>query len=97
MLGMLLLTILDFTINSHNIKKHILSASNTIISEINDDVKNNSISLKIDCDKRHFRSIMGVNIQYIKNGKVCLATLAMRELNEQHTSENLKILVFTFL
>jgi len=32
---------------------------------------------------------MGVNIQYIKNGKVCLGTLAMRELNEQHTSENL--------
>ncbi|KAF0718472.1 Uncharacterized protein FWK35_00024860 [Aphis craccivora] len=59
---------------------HNFSVSNSIISEITDDVKNKLISLKIDCVKRHFRSIMGVNIQYIKYGKVCLATLAMREL-----------------
>lgn len=92
-----LLIILDFTINSHNIKKHIFSASNSIISGITNDVRNKLISLKIDCVKRHFRSIMGVNIQYIKYGKVCLATLAMREVNEQHTSENLKKLVFILL
>lgn len=36
---------------------------------------------------------MGVNIQYVKNGKVCLATLAMKEVREQHTADNLKKLV----
>lgn len=86
---MLWLTILNFTNNSHNIKQHIFSASNTIISEIVDDVKNILISLKIDCVKRHYRCIMGVNIQYIKNGRVCFANLAMREVNEQHTADNL--------
>lgn len=63
------------------------------MNQIKDDVKNNLISLKIDCVKRHSRSIMGVNIQFIKNNKVCLATLAMKEIHEQHTSENLKTLV----
>lgn len=84
---------LGFTINSH-IKKHIFSGSNTIISEITNDIKYNLISLKIDCVKRHNRSIMGVNIQYVKNGKVCLATLAMKEVHEQHTADNLKKLVY---
>lgn len=63
---------LGFTINSHNIKKQIFSTSIKIMNQIKDDVKNNLISLKIDCVKRHSRSIMGVNIQFIKNNKVCL-------------------------
>jgi len=82
---------LGFTINSQ--QKHIFLASNTIISEITNDVKYKLISLKIDCVKRHNRSIIGVNIQYVKNGKVCLATLAMKEVREQHTADNLKKLV----
>ncbi|CAI6355544.1 unnamed protein product [Macrosiphum euphorbiae] len=65
----------DFTINSHNIKKHIFSASNTIISEINDDSISNTLKMVY----------------------VYLATLATRELNEQHTSENLKILLLDVL
>ncbi|KAL5246026.1 hypothetical protein ACI65C_013434 [Semiaphis heraclei] len=80
----------SFTINAHNIKNHILSASNEIVSQIKSDVKNQLISLKIDCVKRHHRSILGVNIQYIKDGKICLSTLAMVEMHEKHTSANLK-------
>jgi len=36
---------------------------------------------------------MGVNIQYVKDGSVYLATLAMKEVDEQHTADNLKKLV----
>jgi len=32
--------------------------------------------------KRHHRFILGVNIQYIKDGKICLSTLAMVEMHE---------------
>ncbi|XP_060859859.1 uncharacterized protein LOC132937046 [Metopolophium dirhodum] len=86
-----------FTINSHNIKKNIFLASNTIIKEITNDVNNKLISLKIDCVKRHNRSIMGVNIQYVKNGRVCLATLAMKEVHEQHTADNFKKMLLEVL
>ncbi|CAI6352385.1 unnamed protein product [Macrosiphum euphorbiae] len=86
-----------FTINSQNIKKHIFCASKTIINEITENIKNSLVSLKIDCVKRHNRSIMGVNIQFIKNMNVCLATLAMREINEQHTAQNLKKMLFDVL
>jgi hypothetical protein len=58
----ILFKILGFTINSQNIKNHIFNASNVIISRI----KNQLISLKIDSVKRHNRSIVGINIQYIK-------------------------------
>ncbi|KAL5234480.1 hypothetical protein ACI65C_001890 [Semiaphis heraclei] len=90
----ILIEILGFTINSQNIKKHIFCASKTIINEITENIKNSLVSLKIDCVKRHNRSIMGVNIQFIKNMNVCLATLAMREINEQHTAQNLKKMVY---
>jgi len=92
-----LLTILGFTINPHNIKVHILSTSAIIIDKIKSDIKNQLISLKIDCVKRHSRSIMGVNVQYIKDSKLCLFTLAMIEVNEQHTADNLKKLVINII
>lgn len=82
--------ILGFTINSQNIKNHIFNASNVIISNIKNDIKKQLISLKIDSVKRHNRSILGINIQYIKDGKISLKTLAMVELFDKHTTEHLK-------
>ncbi|CAI6371382.1 unnamed protein product [Macrosiphum euphorbiae] len=38
----------------------------------------------------HNRSILGINIQYIKNGEINLKTLAMVELFDKHTAVNLK-------
>jgi len=34
--------------------------------------------------------MLGINIQYIKNGEITLKTLAMVELFNKHTAENLK-------
>lgn len=73
-----------------------MSASNEIVSQIKTDVKNRLISLKVDCVKRHHRSILGVNIQYSKDGKICLSTLAMVEMHEKHTAVNLKKMVYLF-
>jgi len=36
---------------------------------------------------------MGVNMQYIKDNELCLYTIAMVEINQQHTAENFKKLV----
>ena len=86
----ILFTILGFTINSQNIKNHIFNASDVIIRCIKNDIKRQLISLKIDSVKRHNRSILGINIQYIKSGDIILKTLAMVELFDKHTAENLK-------
>ncbi|KAE9525644.1 hypothetical protein AGLY_014171 [Aphis glycines] len=85
-----------FAINPHNIKSHILSTA-IITTEIKSDITNQLISLKIDCVKRHSRSIMGVNVQYIKDNKLCFYTIGMVEVNEQHTAENLKKLLLEIL
>jgi len=47
--------ILEFTINSQNIKNHILNASNVIVAYIKNDIKKQLISLKIDSVNRHNR------------------------------------------
>lgn len=86
---------LGFKINSHNIKSHIESTAKEIIEEITNTVKNQLISLKLDCVKRHNRCIMGVNVQFINEGQLQLKTLAMVEINEQNTSENLKTAVMS--
>jgi len=83
-----LFKILGFTINFQNIKNHILNASHVIISCIKKDIRKQLISLKIDSVKRHNRSILGINIQYIKNGEITLKSLAIVELFDKHTVEN---------
>ena len=47
------------------------------------------MSLKVDIASRIGRLFMGVNIQYVKDAKLTLRTLAVRELFESHTSEHL--------
>lgn len=65
-----------------------MSTSKGMIKEITSILKNQLISLKLDCAKRHDRCIMGVNVQFINESQLKLKTLAMVELNKQHTSEN---------
>ena len=44
------------------------------------------VSLKADVATCHDRSILGVNLQSISDGKVQLRTLAMKELKKNHTN-----------
>lgn len=41
----------------------------------------------------HVKIILGINIQFLQNGKLVLKTLAMEEMNLKHTGENLKNVV----
>jgi len=48
------------------------------------------ISLKMDTATRHDRAVLGINIQIIKDYKIHIYTLAMKELTERHTAAYLK-------
>ena len=56
-----------------------------IKTEIKEDIREKFISLKIDIATRMDRAILGINIQLIKNGKLTLRTIAMKELIQSHT------------
>ncbi|XP_065315485.1 uncharacterized protein LOC135924356 [Gordionus sp. m RMFG-2023] len=55
------------------------------------------ISLKLDIATRYDRSILGINIQFINNGKIKLRTLCMKVIKERHTSEYLKKIILDVL
>jgi hypothetical protein len=54
-------------------------------------VKDKMISMKIDLATRLGRSIMGLNAQYVDDCRLKIITLAMKQVDEAHTAENLLV------
>lgn len=76
--------------NIKNLKQKINETAADIKQQIKEDIKNKFISLKIDGVSRYQKSLLGINIQYIKNSKICVKTIGMKSLNEKHTAAYLK-------
>lgn len=74
-----------FSISSESIQKKVLEEADRIRKKISEDIKNILISLKVDAVTRLDRSFLGINIQYIKDAKIILRTLGLKELEEKHT------------
>lgn len=83
-----------FSISSESIQKKVFEEADRIREEISEDTKNILISLKVDAVTRLDRSFIGINIQYIKNSKIILRTLALKELKEKHTGNQYYIVMF---
>ena len=82
----------DFTkliVNRKNIRDLIKEKANKIRENIILEVENKMVSLKLDCATRLNRSILGINIQFIKEERIVVRTLSMLELNSKHTAEYL--------
>ena len=77
-------------INAENIREEVVMLASKIKKEIKEDIRDKFISLKIDIATRMDRAILGINIQLIKNGKLTLRTIAMKELTHRHTAEYIK-------
>lgn len=85
-----ILKALNLTINSENIKNHIVEAAQILRNKIRDEVKDKMVCIKTDSATRLDRNFLGVNIQYIHNAKLQLRTLAVQETEYSHTGKNLK-------
>ncbi|XP_064469959.1 uncharacterized protein LOC135384700 [Ornithodoros turicata] len=82
-----------FAINSKSIRAQVCETAAKTRQRITEVLKDRLISLKIDCATRLDRAILGVNAQYVENGRVVVQTLAMKELYERHTAEYIKLQV----
>lgn len=80
-----ILNSLQISINSKNIKTHLNEKASEIKEKIKDEVRGKMVSIKIDSASRLGRSIIGVNIQFISNGKIELRTLAMYDTKDRQT------------
>jgi hypothetical protein len=78
------------TMNSDNLSKIMADTSNNIRSQISAELKLRLVCLKVDAATKHQRSILGVNAQFLDNGKMEIRTLGMIELTQRHTSDYLK-------
>ncbi|XP_065081462.1 uncharacterized protein LOC135704027 [Ochlerotatus camptorhynchus] len=80
-----------FNFTRDKLAKLITTAAQIMRSIIQKELKQRIICLKIDSASRKGRSVFGINLQYIdENGNVCIRHLAVREMIERQTKENLR-------
>lgn len=77
---------IDLVINRHNIKERIAKRAESIRECIRQDTKNKVLSLMLDIGTRYNRSILGINIGFMKDGKICIRTIGMLVLHYSHTA-----------
>lgn len=88
---------LNITINRSNIKNQITTTYELFKAEIINEVKNKLINVKIDSATVQSRSIVGINIQFIKNDAITIRSIGMVEMKIKQTGLNLTNVVLNEL
>lgn len=83
--------------NSKTISALIPKCAENIRSTVAAEVKAKLVCLKVDLTSTNNRHFLGINVQYIKTGKVTVRTLGVVELFCRHTSLNIKAEVLRIL
>ncbi|CAG5022550.1 unnamed protein product [Parnassius apollo] len=78
------------SINIKHIKLSIEEKAHMVRKNICDEVKNKLIALKVDVASLKSRRFLGLNIQYIREGKIVLRNVGIMELHQRNTAEFLK-------
>ncbi|CAG7720846.1 unnamed protein product [Allacma fusca] len=80
---------LDLTINRRTIEALVDEEAQNQKQILKSTLKNKLLSLKLDFASRHHRSFLAINVQYCHKDKLCVSTLAVKELHYRHTSDNI--------
>ncbi|XP_055308426.1 zinc finger BED domain-containing protein 4-like [Sitodiplosis mosellana] len=88
---------IKLSISKNSIKEHIKRSSDKIKQIIKEETKNKTVSLMIDIASRYNRSVLGVSISYVHNGKICIRTIGLRVLKASHTAVYIKDILIQIL
>lgn len=80
---------INLVINRHNMVKHIQQKAIHLKEKIKLRIKNKVLHLMVDIASRYNRSILGINISYMIDGKINIDTIGMHPLRFSHTAENI--------
>lgn len=80
---------LNCTVNIPHVRSQITDKANQIKDAITNEVKGKFVGLLLDIASRHNRSILGINIAFWCNGKICIRTIGMQTIKVSQTSRNL--------
>lgn len=70
--------------------QYIDDLSNGIVNAIKSKIGGRMVSLMVDIGSRNARDILGVSIQYIRDGKAIIHSIGMILLSKSHTAVNIK-------
>lgn len=84
---------IDLVINRHNIKEHISQKAKIIKQLIISETKNKLVAVMVDIATRYNRSVLGINISYMKDDVVCIRTIGMHVLLFSHTAANIRTVI----
>lgn len=84
----------NINVNSKNIVGNVNEVSNKIVQIISTSVHNKMICLKLDVASRMDKSILSINVQYIKDFEICVNTIGVIQLKKNHTEQFLKDEIF---
>lgn len=89
----------DVTISAAKVRSWVVQAAKCVRQKIKEEIKGLMIHLKLDIASRHFRSELGVNIQFYSplRQALIIRSLGFIELTTRHTSENLKAEIYKIL
>lgn len=79
--------------NLIEVKKEIHTTANNIREKIRSDVEKKCFSLSADIVSKNNQSILGIYIQYIKDGKMNVRCIGMKKLIQRHTGKYLSTVV----
>lgn len=72
------------------IKKYITELANKIKSTIKIESKERFVSLMVDIGSKNSRSFLGISVQYLINGLICVRCLGTIQLKHSHTAVYVK-------
>lgn len=63
------------------VKKYLTKYSEAVKAAIRQEVKDNIVHVKLDLARRQRKSVLGINVQYMKNDEIVVRTLSMMQTN----------------
>lgn len=88
---------ISIDISIPTLKTYLSKYADYVKSEIRSEIKDAIVHVKLDMARRHRRSFLGVNIQYMKDDQIVVRTLSMLQTTSAHTGEYLCSLLMQIL
>lgn len=75
------------------VKQHIQYQAARIDEEIKKEVRGRFIALMVDTASRNNKTFMGLSLQYVLDGRVIIRCIGMSEIDDAHSSLNIKNII----
>lgn len=84
-------------VSTPTLKQHLAECTEKVKSEIRKEINESIIHVKLDLARRQRKSILGVNIQFMKDDQIKVRTLSMVRTRGSHTGEYICSLLMQIL